>query len=86
FKFKLEDVSTLPDSLLQTILAEADNDELAMALSTCPDDVCEVILDAISPRRQEMLRQTIQASKTAPKEQTKAARVNLTKKFREAMQ
>ncbi len=86
FKFKLEDVSTLPDSLLQTILAEADNEELAMALSTCPDDVVEVILEAISPRRQEMLRQTIQASKSAPKDQTKAARVMLTKKFREAMQ
>jgi hypothetical protein len=85
FKFKLEDVSTLPDSLLQTILAEADNEELAMALSTCPDDIVEVILDAISPRRQELLRQTIDAAKSAPKEQTKSARISLTKKFREAM-
>lgn len=86
YKFKLEDAVSLPESLLQKILADSDNDELSLALATCPSDLVDVFLDAISSRRREAIEFQLAASKTAAAQVKKEARQKLTKRFREAMQ
>lgn len=85
FKFRLEDAASLPDTLLARVLGEADNEELALALAGCQKDVCEVLLDAVSPRRREILANQIEPMRNAPKEQIASARTTLTKRFREVL-
>jgi flagellar motor switch protein FliG len=85
YKFKLEDAATLPENLLQRVLGNVENDELGMALATCAQDVIEVILESVSARRRDMLLNQIDNYRTMPREQVTAARLKLTKKFREAM-
>ncbi len=85
YRFKLEDAASLPDSLLGKILGDVDNDELALALASCQKDVIDVLLDAVSPRRREMLAMQIEPAKGSPREQISQARSSLTKRFREAM-
>jgi hypothetical protein len=71
YKFKLEDASTLPENLLAKIFADADNDELGRALASCTDEVAEVLLDAVSPARRELLKHQVASCKSAPKEELK---------------
>jgi hypothetical protein len=85
FKFKLEDAATLPNNLLQRVLGNVENDELGMALATCSQDVVEVILEAVSTRRRDLLMNQIDNYRTMPRDQVTAARLKLTKKFREAL-
>lgn len=85
YKFKLEDAASLPDSLLEKILSDADNEELGLALVTCPEPVIDVILDAISPRRRDFVLNQLESFRQAPNELAVQARQTLTKRFREVL-
>lgn len=85
YKFKLEDAATLPNGILERVLGDAENDELGLALSTCSQDVVEVLLDAVSPRRRDLLLSQLDTYRGSPADQTQAARVRLTKRFRESL-
>jgi len=85
FKFKLEDVASFPDNLLRKILSDVDNQELAMALTTCAKDVVDVILEALSPKRKSFLVNQMRSAKGASPEATQSARNSLTRRIREAM-
>lgn len=85
FRFSLEDAATLPNSILEKVLTNMDNDELCLALSTCKPDVADVLLDAVSPKRRSHLMNQLEAYKDIDKEKTNAAKVVLTKKIREAI-
>jgi len=85
FKFSLEDASTLPDNLLDKVLSGVDNEELALALATCREDVVTVFLDAVSDKRRDLLSHYVNSARNAPKEQTQAARQALSRKFREVL-
>ncbi len=85
YRFALEDAASLPDSILEKVLVNVDNDELCLALSTCSKDVADVLLDALSPKRREHLLDQLQGYKESDKEKTNAAKIILTKKIREAI-
>jgi len=85
YKFKLEDAASLPNTLLAKILAESDNDEVCLALATCPHELIEVFLDAVSPKRKEVIEYGLASSRSASGQEKAEARLKLTKRFREVM-
>ncbi len=85
FKFSLEDAATLPDDFLKRVTSEIDNEELALALSTCTNDVAEVVLSSLPDRRSSLLQQQMNAARSAPRDRAAKARNTFTKKLREAM-
>lgn len=85
FKFKLDDVATLPAPIVKKVISDVDNEELAMALITCPDKVKAFVLNSVSPQRREFLEEQIASSRGATKQETMEARLTLTKRFREAI-
>jgi DNA-binding transcriptional ArsR family regulator len=85
FKFRLEEAASLPDSLLQKVLGAVDNEELCLALSTCSADVRDVLLDALSPSRRNVLMNLFPTYRGAPQDRAQPARARLTKRIREAL-
>lgn len=85
YKFKLEDAAALPNTLLEKVFADIDNDELGAALATCPEHVMDVLLDAVSARRRDFLQAQMKTFKSASVEETKAARTAVTKRFLDVM-
>ncbi len=85
FKFRLEEAASLPDSLLHKVLGGVDNEELCLALSTCTADVRDVLLDALSPSRRNVLINLFPTYRGAPPAQAQPARAKLTKRIREAL-
>ena len=85
YKFKLEDAASLPNTLLAKILAESDNDEVCLALATCPHELIDVFLDAVSPKRKEVIEYGLASSRGASSQEKAEARLKLTKRFREVM-
>src|SRR5690606_16746226 len=85
FKFRLEDAVSLPNTLMERVVADVDNEELSMALATIPSDLVDVFLDVVSPKRKEIIEYQIASSRTAPKDELHVARQNLTKRFREVL-
>lgn len=85
FRFKLEDAMSVDDDVLQRVLGDVDNDELALALTTLPDEVVEQFLQALSGRRRDLVAGQVQANKSTPPAVTRPARLALTKRFREAL-
>lgn len=85
FRFSLEDAATLPNNLLQKVLGDCDNNELGQALATCSPDVAEVLLDAVSEKRRQVLESQIATYRRIPKESLRSARLNLTRRLREVM-
>jgi flagellar motor switch protein FliG len=85
FKFKLEDAAALPEGILEKVLAEADNEELGLALATCPPELIEFFMDAISDSRRELLEDQLASNKGASKEEAQKARSTLIKRFREVL-
>jgi hypothetical protein len=85
FKFSLEDAAALPDDLLQRAISEVDNEELALALTTCGKDVAEVVLQALPAGRAALLKEQINSLRSVPKERATRARNNFTKVIREMM-
>jgi flagellar motor switch protein FliG len=85
YRFRLEDAASLPDAILGRVLREVDNDELCLALASCNDTVAEVILDAVSPKRREILKQHLLSLRGISPEQTHTARLNLTRRIREVL-
>jgi hypothetical protein len=85
YKFKLEDAASLPNPMLEKILAQSDNEELSLALATCPHELIEVFFDAISAKRREVIEYQIASSKNASNDEKTDARIRLTKRFREVM-
>ncbi len=85
FKFRLEEAASLPDSLLEKVLGGVDNEELCLALSTCAADVREVIFDALSASRRNLLKNLFPTYRGAPRDRALPARAKLTRKIREAL-
>jgi len=85
FRFKLEDAMSVDSEILERVLGDVDNDELALALTTLPDEVVQQFLLAINGRRRDLVAGQVLANKSTPPAQTRPARLALTKRFREAM-
>ncbi len=85
FKFSLEDAATLPDDFLKRVTSEIDNEELALALTTCSKDVAEVVLSSLPDRRSNLLKAQMNSARSAPRDKASRARNTFTKKIREAM-
>jgi flagellar motor switch protein FliG len=85
YRFSLDEAAALPDGLLNRVLAEADNEELGLALSTCEANVAETILDALSERRRKVIEAQLPGYRKVPREQANHARSRLTQKFREVL-
>lgn len=83
YRFRLEDAASLPDALLGKALKEVDNEELSLALAACSDDVVEVFLDSLSPKRRELIHKQTRQSRGLSAESSQAAKNNLTRKIRE---
>lgn len=86
YKFRLEDAPSLPDDAIAVVFGKVDNEQLGLALSSCSDDVIEVLLDAIPERRRNYIRSQLTAYKGASPKQIANARHKLTKQFQELMQ
>lgn len=85
FRFSLDDIATLSTSAIEDVLNDVDNSELGQALATCSESVVDVILDAVSPKRRQVILSQIASYRRVPKEALTSARANLTKRFREAL-
>jgi hypothetical protein len=85
FKFKLEDAPFLPSELVEKVVLETDNDKLCLALSTCSAEVTEQVLSKMNPKRREVIVQQLVTYAHSSTEQKIQARLELTRKFREAM-
>ncbi|MBY0370210.1 hypothetical protein K2X33_05950 [bacterium] len=85
FRFKLEEAASLPDSLLERVLSNTDNEELCLALATCAANVREVLMDAVSPMRRKVLEGMFPSYRGAARDRTVPARTSLTRKIREAL-
>jgi flagellar motor switch protein FliG len=85
FKFRLEDAASLPDNLLNRVLSDVDNDELALALAGVESGIAEVFLDSVPTNRRNVLEPQLVSYRRAPKEQVMAAKLKLTRKIREVM-
>lgn len=85
FKFKLEDAPYLSREVLEKVVLNVDNDKLCLALSTCSAEVAELLLSKINPKRRELISQQLETYAHFSKEEKIQARLELTRKFREAM-
>lgn len=85
FRFKLEDAPSLPKPLLDKVLSDANNEELSLALLTCPSGVTDFLLNEISPQRRDLLLNQLAMCEGMPGERTAEARGKLTRRFREVM-
>ncbi len=85
FKFSLEDAATLPDDFLKKVTSEMDNEELALAISTCSADVAEVVMGSLPERRANLLQGQLNSARSAPRDKAQRARNTFTKRIREAM-
>jgi len=85
FRFKLEDAMTLDSGILDRVLGDVDNDELALALVTLPDEIAKQFLAALGGRRRDLVAGQVMANMQTPPSQTRPARLSLTKRFRDAM-
>ena len=54
--FVFEDILTLDDRSIQRVLREVDNNDLAVALKSAGEEVCEVIFKNTSKRQVEMIK------------------------------
>lgn len=84
-RFKLDEAMNVDPKVLKKVLSEADNEELALALISCPQKLQAFILERMSPRRRAMLEEQLATARNAGKEQIVEARLKLTKRFREAL-
>ncbi len=83
--FRIEDIVTLDPEIVTRVLAEMNNDELCLALLECPEGITQKVLDMLTPQRKEAIQPLFISYKKAPKEQIRNARVELRKRFREAL-
>lgn len=58
--FTFEDIFSLDDRSIQTIMREIGNDTLTLALKTCADDVKEKVFRNISNRAAEMIKEDLE--------------------------
>ena len=86
FSFSLDDAASLPDEFLRRAVSSMENEELAMALAASAPGSREVILDALSGQRREILEAQIPLYATASKESLSRAKRRVNQKIREIMQ
>lgn len=86
YRFSLEELAAVPDSLVSRVIAEVENDELCLALSTCPPHIVESILDSLSQLRRQVIEQQLPNYRRAPKADAQKARANLSRRFRDTME
>lgn len=85
FRFKLEDIPALPLPLLAQVVDGVDNDQLAMALLTCPRDVSDFVLNKMASSRRALVSSQLVMFTGVPEAQLTEARMTLTHRFREVM-
>ena len=85
YRFKLEDLPALPQSLLHRTLDQIENDELAKALLTTPKDVSAFVLEELSQDRKRLVSSQMMSFSGLPEDSLKESRINLTLKLREVM-
>lgn len=85
YRFRLEDLATLPSGLVGDVLSRADNEELAKALAVVSHDVVVHVLAFLPDRRRQILEGQILSYKGLPEEGLKMAKMELTQKFREVL-
>jgi flagellar motor switch protein FliG len=85
YRFKLEDIPSLPTPLILKVLNEVENDELALGLFTCPKDIADFVINELSPMRRELLSNQFVTLHGISNDKTQQARKALTQRFREVM-
>lgn len=85
FRFRLDDLPSLPPPLIRKVLDEADNDELTKALLTLPDNIKEYALGSVEGRRLVQVRAQMVSYAGMPDAELREARHKLTTRFREVM-
>jgi len=84
--FVFEDINTIDDRGIQTILKEVNNEQLTLALKTASEELKEKILRNLSDRAAEMLKDDMEAMgpvKLSEVESVQQAIVNITRKLEE---
>ena len=85
YRFRLEDVPSLPRPLIHRVLDQINNDELTRAMLTLPEPTREFLLSELGPKRQALLRSQLDALVGLPAGETREAKQRLTTLFREVM-
>ena len=85
FRFKLEDMPSLPTPLVQKVLDEIDNEELSLALLKCPKPVVDFALAELGTERRALIASHLGMYSGIPNEKIQQARQSLTLKFREVI-
>lgn len=86
YAFSLSDIPSLPESTIEKVLDQIDNEEIAMAISICDPKTQTTILKALGERRRALVRDQAVAFQGLPPESMAPAQRVLTQKFREVLQ
>lgn len=85
FRFKLDDLPSLPTPLIQKVLDNADNDELTKGMADLPKDLVDFVLSHLNPKRRDLIEAQLMTHDHLPREQLVQHKQQLTVKFREMM-
>ncbi len=85
FSFVLESAPSLSKQVLERVLGDVDNEQLCLALATCPDEITQTLVNALPRKRRELVLSQMTSYQGISREDTVTARIQLTKKFREAV-
>lgn len=85
YRFKLEDIPSLPQPLISKVLNEVDNEELALGLLTCPKDLTDFVMNELNPNRRQLVSSQLVTFNGLSGQKPKEARQSLTLRFREVM-
>jgi hypothetical protein len=85
FRFKLDDVPTVAEDVVERVVSDSDNEELGLALAGTPAPVTDRLLKALSARRRAVLEAQLENYRSAPKDKIRQAVGTLTKRFRDSL-
>ena len=85
FRFKMEELPSLPTPLISKVLEDSNNEELAMAFAGCPKDIVEFALNELHEKRRNLIESQIASFQGLPPSEIELAKKALVLKFREVM-
>ncbi len=85
YRFKLEDMPSLPKPLIQRTLDQVENEELSAALVGVPPDLVDFVLNELSQERRELVENQLLMNQGLPLAVYEEHKNSLTKRFREVM-
>ena len=83
-RFKLEDIPTLEESLVQKVLGELNNDQLAKAFLRSSPELIAYVLGQLRENRRQLVSSQMTTLQRLPENQLKEAERDLAARFRKA--